>query len=79
MTGCVLCMQIKKLKLFRSGEVGGCKAECAEWHQFLPENADSGGIFAKRSMDVIGRPSIATPAHSSAFSPLHLLRHCFDI
>lgn len=47
--GCVLCMQIEKLKCFRtngSEEVGGCKAECAEWHQFHQENADSGGKFA---------------------------------
>lgn len=60
--GCVLCMQIEKLKCFRtngSEEVGGCTAERAQWHQFHPENADSGGRFATRSMDVIGRPSIA--------------------
>lgn len=45
----------------RGGVGGGGSAECAEWHQFHPENADSGGKFAARSMDVIGRPSMAAP------------------
>lgn len=48
-----------EVKRWGGGE--GCKAECAEWHQFHPENADSGGKFAARSMDVIGRPSVAAP------------------
>lgn len=56
---CVLCMQIKKLKHFieikkemegKLWRLGGC----AEWNRFNPEKQN-----AERSMNVIGRPSIA--------------------